>query len=150
MGSRGGQSLISTEFHVLTIRGIQVDGRCEIGERGRHDSKRGTNESTLTARRNEATWTHVLHRPSPSSTSPCNLSSVPPPLFLLPFHATPWTLNRVQLAPIVAYGDRTRTLRVQDAISSLLGMSLGRVAAPVPTGAASLSLSFSLRTSLLR
>lgn len=35
MGSRGGQSLISTEFHVLTIRGIQVDGRCEIGERGR-------------------------------------------------------------------------------------------------------------------
>lgn len=25
--SRGGQSLISTGFHVLTIRGIQVDGR---------------------------------------------------------------------------------------------------------------------------
>lgn len=53
----------------------------------------------------------MLHRPSPSSTSPCNLSSVPPPLFLLPFHATPWTLNR---GPVSS----DRGIRGQDADSA--------------------------------
>lgn len=53
----------------------------------------------------------MLHRPSPSSTSPCNLSSVPPPLFFLPFHATPWTLNR---GPVSS----DRGIRGQDADSA--------------------------------
>lgn len=53
----------------------------------------------------------MLHRPSPSSTSPCNLSPVPPPLFLLPFHATPWTLNR---GPVSS----DRGIRGQDADSA--------------------------------
>lgn len=46
MGSRGGQSLISTEFHVLTIRGIQVDGRCEIGELARRAPDDANDDTT--------------------------------------------------------------------------------------------------------
>lgn len=112
---------------MLTIRGIQVDGRCEIGERGRlaHEllttrtttrletrNKREHLDCSPEAKRNETrqlghTWCNSGH-PLLSSRGSCStgnssilLSSflLTLLLVLLPFgiHATPWTLNRVQL-----------------------------------------------------
>lgn len=103
------------------------------------------------AKRNEATWTHVVQqRPSPSVFSwfvfhgqqfhtPFVLSfnsASRSPSIRDPRH--PVDPESSPARPIVAYGTGGRSLRVQDVISSVLGMS-GRVAAPAETGAAELS-----------
>lgn len=144
MDSRGGQSLISTEFHVLTIRGIQVDGRCEIGERGRlaHELLTTRTTTRLETRNKREHLDCETKRgnldtraASSSSTSLCNFSTPP---------SSPLIPRLPQLAPIVAYGGQDASPR-----RDILGSWNGRVAAPVQTGAASLSFSL-LRTSLLR